>query len=94
MYSLAKKINALCIIFATANGIGTFLFLLYILGLELPFNVLFTVILYLVTSLITIITICVNVRGLCQDLQLDSDSTANRITRLAQRVKVLEELKK
>ena len=94
MFSSANRTNAICIIFAAANGIATFLLTMYLLGAGLGFAVLFTILLYLFTNSACIIFLCANIRGLCQDLQLESDSNASRINRLSKRVAQLEELNK
>lgn len=94
MFSYAKKMNALCIIIATANGIAAFLLTLYVIGLGLGFSAVFTILLYVLTSTGGLIVVCVNVHGLCQDLQLESDTNADRVNRLAKRVKELEEFRK
>lgn len=94
MFSYANRMNAICIILTTVHGIATFLGILFLLTLHLGFAITFTVLLYLLSTNIGLICLCVNIRGLCQDLQLESDSTADRISKLTKRVKELEELSK
>ncbi len=94
MFSYANRMNAVCIILTAANGIAAFLFTWFLLGSGLGFAIIFTVLLYLLTSTAGLIFLCVNIRILCQDLQLESDTNADRISRLTKRVKELEELRK
>lgn len=91
MYNYTKRLSLLCGILASFNIFSIIMLFLYFSNSTLNFNLIFTVVIFLVTVSAFILFMTIGIHHLCETLEMDYEDNVQRFHELSKKVAQLEE---
>lgn len=91
MRSTTRKVSIFCVIFTAISFIAAAMVTVALQSVELSFGMKFAIIVYLFAISLVSLLLTVSLRSLCQDLDLEYETTATRIRDHNIRIAKLEE---
>ena len=91
MYSTARRLSVFCFIFAVINIVGLIMLGLLAMGnTGIPFYILFTAAMYIITTTLILLLSTLAIRSFVQDAEIDAESSAIQVKKLTDRIAELE----